>query len=763
MAFLGTLNMAGDEPISQNRGFVMDIPTLQELKEDNELNNVVQIVPPEELAQIRRLSDLERHLPAKVAGLTVLWDSSTRGENAAGNGGSFLVSTNAPAHTQLGRHFKPADVAQLLAKLPREYDHELREWEGDLTGVPDQGRGGRNTFHLLEQALIMGPDGDPDYKRGPAPIPWDLAYAATDRLIERIRQGIGKKYILPKALISSTPSSYWRTLRMSHVMDKSAGAPYFERARGKPTSKGANHQEIFDTASSFLDPVSKLPMWPFMAFARGDRGFDYEGYVTDIKAKGDLDEARTKSRAYWNLRKKDRLIAGQSANLQMLDGLFTQALMEEIQGSDLYEIDVRDPFALANWFVEGRSRMGPADYSIGTDESGWDHHMTPQMAYLCYCVYEALFPEETDVLVGLDQTTPIQADISLLDQLDSLAPGGTRTAQVTAVRAGEERFEYRRFTKKTIRVPDVLRRVWAGAFGTDARFGNVVVTGYKHILETPRHGKFQCGWSQRSGNLSTFANNSFANVIKQYVKDIASHRADGQAWYRDNYGVDPPTMKLKWVVVRGDDAASVWTVDRNSDIPISQLWTNWALMMGGKANAKKQDTSDERGRWRFGFAQLFTNENYPRGVSSIIRVVERSMWDEQDEVITVDPLDGMDLRPYLEVSALYGRVNNLWGPFGRERHPMAESITALIQDLDKENRFRPPLDEKGREASARAFALRMLRRGQIRPEEVGDVAAAYWGTDLSKYVESRLERGGKLMTDWTPIPWYEDARKEWRI
>jgi len=174
---------------------------------------------------------------------------------------------------------------------------------------------------------------------------------------------------------------------------------------------------------------------------------------------------------------KDPLIAGQTALLQMLDGVFTQALADEIQGSELLEDDKRDPFSLANCFVEGRSRMSESDYSIGGDESGWDHHFTPQLAFLCIVVWVALFPDRTSILVGVDQDSPIVFDSRVHDLLESLPIGGHRTIMVQSSEAGIQNTVYRTFTRKEMDVPSVLRRVSAGAYGTDAirKFGGLGV------------------------------------------------------------------------------------------------------------------------------------------------------------------------------------------------------------------------------------------------------------------------------------------------
>jgi hypothetical protein len=190
--------------------------------------------------------------------------------------------------------------------------------------------------------------------------------------------------------------------------------------------------------------------------------------------------------------------------------------------------------------------------------------------------------------------------------------------------------------------------------------------------------------------------------------------------FEAEFGYRPPPMTIEWLVVRGDDAAQVWSVpDRSEEWTISQLYADWAVLFGNKANAKKQDTSDTRGRWRLGFAQLFTNENFVRGVSSVWRVLERNIWNEADEVVRFDPDTGEDFASILAVMNTYGRTNNLYGVWGREVHPRAFEAASLLQDLD-ENRLLPPLDAEERLRAARAYALKLLRRGQISASQIDD-------------------------------------------
>jgi len=364
-----------------------------------------------------------------------------------------------------------------------------------------------------------------------------------------------------------------------------------------------------------------------------------------------------------------------------------------------------------------------------------------------------------------DTEYAIKLEQSQLDALNDLPDGGSRVVpNVTQVKGEDQWEEDVVVTRMTFDSDPILRRMFAGASGTDAQLGNVIVTGYKHVLDTPRDGKIQLGWSMRSGNYCTFLGNCIINWHKTIAIDMMSKDKDSRELFRSKFGYEPPEMSLEWLVVRGDDAGDVWKIeDRSQDWKISELIADWLTLTGASANAKKQDTSDQRGRWRLGFAQLFTSEKFPRGVSSAVRVLERTIWNESDEVVTVDPDTGTDLRDVLLLMNTYGRINNLWGVWSRNEHPRAREVSSLIQDID-ENRILPPLDEEERRKAATAWALKLLRRGQISAGQIDDTIRHFWTTDLPQFALDRYDNTPKLQDrSWSPIKRRgDDARDYWR-
>jgi len=226
---------------------------------------------------MRSLKELKPYLPWKVAGLEVSWDDSVVGDTAASRMGSFLTLSNTPATQIMTRPFDPRDIAALAeSTIDRDYNPELREWEGEFADILKP-RGGRNPFHLLEQTLSMGPEGSSE-KRGPAPIPWEIFYAAVDDLITLLRDRIGDLKLC-KAIVIATPASSDETLQLAHVMSNSSGNPVFSDPNSGRTAKKYHIRYALNAASRFLGDTEALPMWPFLVFARGDRAAEFDMFL----------------------------------------------------------------------------------------------------------------------------------------------------------------------------------------------------------------------------------------------------------------------------------------------------------------------------------------------------------------------------------------------------------------------------------------------------------------------------------------------------
>jgi len=268
---------------------------------ENYLVNLSSVVPENDLAQMRKISDLKPYLPFSTGGLTVSWDDSIQADTAAGKVGSFLTFSNTPAVQNLTKKYDPREVVKLAEqRIDRSYDPELLEFEGDVADALKP-RGGRNPFHLLEQVLKMGPTGQPT-KQGPSPIPWDVFYKGMDLLYERYSNLTGLRC---KHLVMGTPMSAPSVLKFAHVLQNSAGEPYVSDPKTLKTAKAYHVSKAVNYAHGFLQPgQSSLPLWPSLVFARGDRAADFELY---------LDNETARSKAVFS--KRDRKIDAQSFNL----------------------------------------------------------------------------------------------------------------------------------------------------------------------------------------------------------------------------------------------------------------------------------------------------------------------------------------------------------------------------------------------------------------------------------------------------------------
>jgi len=702
---------------------------------------------------MRSLKELEPYLPLQAGGLTLSWDDSIQGQTAAARMGAFMTMSNTPAVQEMTKAYDPRDIVKQAEKvLDRDYDEELLEWEGDLSDILKP-RGGRNPFHLLEQLITMGPTGD-EFKRGPAPLNWDVFYQAVDHLIGDLKAKIGSN-LRAKHMAMGSPKSAQSVLKFAHVKDNSAGEPFLSDPNVKRVAKKYHIQPAMQTAIKFLRDTAALPLWRFLTFARGDRAAPFDNY---------LDDEKSRDKAVFE--KRDRKIDAQSFILQLLDGIFTQPLADAISVGPVPESDMREPARLSHHFQAGHEimqRLGREAFSIGRDESSWDQHVTPQGWYACYLVYRALFAPEQSILVFLSEESVV-VDNGIVESLANLASGEARTIDVPTIRGEGIVPLETTVVRVDFKTDDVLKRMFAGASGTGARNGPIVVDGYQHVLDTPRDGKMLLGWAMRSGNFCTFLGNSIINWHKTLFIHYASKDENVLQEYHAMHGYVPPPMWLEWLVLRGDDAGDIWRVpDRSKDWKISELVQDWLLLTGAKANAKKQDTSDVRGRWRISFAQLFSSERFPRGVSSMVRVLERNIWNEADEVVPYDPDTGEDLRDVLFIMNSYGRINNLWGVWDREIHPAAKQVTDLLQDLDS-RRILPPLDAKERERAARAYALKLMRRGQISASQIDSAIRHFWATDLAQHALDRYDRNAKLQDhSWSPLTRHgDDARDYWR-
>jgi hypothetical protein len=730
---------------------------------ENVLDNISKVFSLEKIMTTNKAKELYPLLPFKSGGVTFRLDDSNRGEVRHGRQGSVMSYSNTPAVQLVTRAYDPRDLRSLAEEtIIRDYDEGLRAWEGDWDDILEP-RGASNWWYLLEMAATMGPQGSP-IKKGPTPYDWELFDQATDIVISKLLSAIGG-VIQPKHIAPSTPLSTAVSLRLAHVAQNSAGEPFFSDKSVPKTSKAINLEAAVGLAAKFSQPGERaLPMYPFLMFARYDRAGAWPYYLDSDKA-----------RSYGHLALKWRMIAAQNFSLQLMDGAVTQALQEAISAAAIPEIDCRDPARLSDHFVDGQrviKDLGDRGFSIGADQSAWDLFVNPQLWYGTFRVYKAMFPAEADMLF-VEAPKFLKVEAQELERFGDLEIGKSVSADFTHIAEnGAPRTVSARVSKLGVDMDTYLRRVFASASGTGGALGQIIVEGYKTVIETPKDGKFQCGFGQRSGNFMTFLSNCIMNLIEQEYVSLASREERTLIAFEREFGYRPPPMFIRWIVVRGDDSAAVWEVPdikTPEDWKITELYADWMTHVGKSANAKKQEASDIRGKWEIGFAQIYVSDVFPRGVKSVVRALTRMVYNEQDEVVPYDPDTGEDLRHTLVPLANFGRLQGLWGAFQTNVHPRHKEFTAMMQDLDRESRLLPPMDEEGLRQMALASALKMVRRGQLRPEDVNGYISQFWATDMSTFLADRYESEPKLHDrTWTPLKVYtdpqgnEDSRFHWR-
>jgi hypothetical protein len=517
-------------------------------------------------------------------------------------------------------------------------------------------------------------------------------------------------------------------------------------------------------------------MFRGIMYKRFDRKGPMAGYADTEKAK-DLIVAGA----------KDRAIIAQPFSSQLAEMACLRPLQVAIQKSDFPDIDMRTPYHTSQWMANLHSWVktpGTNRYSIGVDESGWDHHVNPQGWYAFMAIARACFKTsqrigtiECDEFVIFDEQTQ--------SRLESIKPG--TSAEITVrVRARiskkevEEQTRVARASMFEISTDQALRRLFASISGNPILMGDIEVSGFKHVLETTRDGKVQVGWGQRSGNWSTFLGNNIINLWKWNCLEIACGHEPTRAAFKSFTGQDLPLAVKTVKLARGDDLGiGLEILDEGfvqkletGDYAVSALCADWISFTGGLANADKQETSDELNVFELGFAQTFGNDQFPRTVTSFKNAMKGFMYREGDEATGIDPLTGRDYRVLITDMGNFARLANLFGAFGRDPHPLAEVAIGIWQDLDiprksledgslLTNRLMPPVDADTRAVLSRLYYARMMRRGQAPPGSVEYFNL--WNTPMGDAIETRFRANPKLTTTWTPfgVP-PTDMRPQWR-
>jgi len=390
---------------------------------------VLKIVSESELKAMRSLDELHQHLPASVNGVTIRRYQGPELDVLRQRTGIVRSTSNTPAMGAIAKRYSPFAIDRVsterLAKHPeRDYDPELQHFDGMKDGKPIwavKARGYIAPFNLLDQVLTMAPQGD-SFKRGPTPIPWNVHQKAVETVIIKLHAA-GVKELDAAHMVLCTEDSTGDGVPFAMLKDKSAAMPFVLNKERKP-QKGKWIKEAAELGKRILDKAHRgLLFWPAVVYKRYDRPAPIEFFSDDEKAKSMI-----------NLYAKDRAIMAMPYPHQVTEGTMLRPVQIAIQKSSVSEIDVRTPYHtanvledLGNWVQHGAGSNNR--YTIGVDESGWDHHMTPQGWYAAFQILRALM-KPTHRIGVIECEEFVIFDRRTQSQLERIAPGNTTTFRV---------------------------------------------------------------------------------------------------------------------------------------------------------------------------------------------------------------------------------------------------------------------------------------------------------------------------------------------
>ena len=284
-----------------------------------------------------------------------------------------------------------------------------------------------------------------------------------------------------------------------------------------------------------------------------------------------------------------------------VDPYHTSVRLEAIRAGDLAQADTRGPSA-----------------SVGADASGWDRDVTSQDHAMETATYLSLFPERAE-LVYIDSPLPVDVDDEFMATLLVEQKGG-KISQLELTGVDEEggehivqctsrnvEFDYHEFMCKVMTMVNDAPLCWAD-YEVDA---TGVLTQVPDIGNGRKYAIVSNG-GRRSGDAITGLGNTVTNLVLSYAASLMSFDPSlNKMIQRRASRLDTGDMIQHYVVddfARGDDRATLITLPRGG-VP-SEAIANGLAAVGRRANAKKQEASDEPGRPVFGFANIHVTEFY---------------------------------------------------------------------------------------------------------------------------------------------------------
>lgn len=284
-----------------------------------------------------------------------------------------------------------------------------------------------------------------------------------------------------------------------------------------------------------------------------------------------------------------------------VDPYHTSVRLEEIRAGDLSQADTRGPSA-----------------SVGADASGWDRDVTGQDHAMETATYLSLFPEEVE-LVYIDAPLPVDVEDSFMARLKADQSGG-KVSQLELTGVDEEggehlvqatsynvKFNYHEFICKVMTMVNDAPLRWAdyevdapGVIQQVPSIGN----GRKYTIVS--------NGGRRSGDAITGLGNTITNLILSIAASLMSFDPSlTKMVARRASRLDTGPMIPHYVAddfARGDDRATLIVLPQGG-VP-SEAIANGLAAVGRRANAKKQEASDEPGKPVFGFANIHVTTAY---------------------------------------------------------------------------------------------------------------------------------------------------------
>jgi len=512
-----------------------------------------------------------------------------------------------------------------------DYD-SMQDW--------DKVMGGRcSTYVFCESSILfhgMTPHQDTD-----SPVPWDLFVASWKEVLAEQFPGFGagSTTLHPVHLFVGTQATNGINIGNS---DGAAGYPtvnmgerQIQRYLGRPkfkgrVTKGVAFQAALRVSVEWIEagmpmsgPLYKKFAQPATLGYRGDRPVHLG--IRALASRGqDSSGHPAANRLAATLPSRSIIIV---PTCQILaESLWAQPLGDHITGVASPGFDWVDP----DHTVKRLSDIKQLDLqqgheqgdiaTVGADASGWDRDVVGQFHACETAWYMSMFPEEAELLY-VDAGLPLVASkewvAATVGELQAggegtyrvvgLLPDGSERTQTVTARI--VRFNFWEYISKVMTTINDAPIKWAD-YEVDA-----IGKAYDLSRFDPQFSGLEIvsNGGRRSGDAATGIGNTWTNLVvtRSAAKMSRLPALTKLRQRRANLQGTPVSGGYQDVdaLARGDDLALAIRLDDEGLIP-SEAVASGIVSVGMRANAKKQEASDIRGKPVFGFANVLVTEGY---------------------------------------------------------------------------------------------------------------------------------------------------------